>query len=62
MSRYNYQGASIAMAIMSTKADRYVAGGEADFPASPWVQKTLLCVVFAGSVAGPTQHVLTHYI
>lgn len=26
--------------------------GEADFPTAPWVQKTLLAVVFAGSVAG----------
>ena len=25
---------------------------EADFPAAPWVHKTLLAVVFAGSVAG----------
>ena len=40
------------MAIMATKGDRYVPG-QADFPASAWVQKTLLCVVFAGSVAGP---------
>eukprot|EP00434_Breviolum_minutum_P005978 symbB.v1.2.005269.t2/scaffold286.1/size306100/8 len=51
--QYNYQCASIAMAIMATHGDYYVTNpAKADFPTAPWVQKTLLAVVFAGSVAG----------
>eukprot|EP00435_Cladocopium_sp_Y103_P017165 s2331_g4.t1 len=51
--QYNYQCASIAMAIMATHRDLYVSDpAAADFPAAPWVHKTLLAVVFAGSVAG----------
>lgn len=51
--QYNYQCASIAMAIMATHGDRHVSDpAAADFPAAPWVHKTLLAVVFAGSVAG----------
>ncbi|CAK9062505.1 unnamed protein product [Durusdinium trenchii] len=46
-------GASIALAVMATQADRYVSDPKkADFGAAAWILHWLLAVVFAGSVAG----------
>eukprot|EP00913_Durusdinium_trenchii_P001230 g1133.t1 len=51
--QYNYQSASIALAVMATQADRYVSDPKkADFGAAAWILHWLLAVVFAGSVAG----------
>jgi len=51
--QYNYQSASIALAVMSTHNDIVFAdASKADFPSLPWVDGTLLATVFAGSIAG----------
>ncbi|CAJ1381372.1 unnamed protein product [Effrenium voratum] len=51
--QYNYQSASIAMAVMATQGDHYMEDPAlADFPAAPWVNKMMLAVVFGGSVTG----------
>ncbi|CAE7357407.1 PHT1-13 [Symbiodinium natans] len=51
--QYNYQCASIAMAVMSTHNDLYVKNPlEADYPPPPWVHRWLLALVFGGSMAG----------
>jgi len=51
--QYNYQSASIALAVMATHGDHYVQDPlAADFPRPPWISKSLLALVFVGSMAG----------
>mmetsp|Transcript_69647 Transcript_69647/g.166204 ORF Transcript_69647/g.166204 Transcript_69647/m.166204 type:complete len:430 (+) Transcript_69647:129-1418(+) len=51
--QYNYQCASIALAVMSTHNDLYVQDPlAADYPRPPWVSRSLLALVFVGSMAG----------
>eukprot|EP00931_Biecheleriopsis_adriatica_P060179 TRINITY_DN36129_c0_g1_i1.p1 TRINITY_DN36129_c0_g1~~TRINITY_DN36129_c0_g1_i1.p1 ORF type:complete len:446 (-),score=89.28 TRINITY_DN36129_c0_g1_i1:16-1353(-) len=51
--QYNFQSASIALAVMATHNDSIVSNASlADFPTLPWVDNTLLAVVFVGSITG----------
>ncbi|CAE7721297.1 PHT1-3 [Symbiodinium sp. CCMP2456] len=51
--QYNYQCASIALAVMSTHNDLYVQDPlAADYPRPPWVSRSLLALVFVGSMVG----------